>query len=285
MGYLKPMALKKTSITVGVIVLVLVVVRIAVGFASTGSPREQLSAQRLATDMGHALLTTKSATFFSVATPSGPASTFSIDREGNFQDVQWASDSATTATFTQRTVNGQVFFLLSERSIVTDFARINTQMSASAIRADAKRLGGHWFTTGLVASTRDNSPTDPTTLRGLFSRLHFGFRSEFMKQSTNSDDGIAVIPLVTNSTTWFIPTRGSFLPVQFTSYTSASIPAFFNASAAILAFNKVVPLATPSNVMETPSDFASSWNTLFHPPMASHLTPIGLISFAQSGSS
>jgi hypothetical protein len=285
MGYEKPMALKRTSIIIGALVLVLVIVRIAVGFASTGSPREQLSAQRLASDMGHALLKTKSAAFFNVATQSGPASTFFIDSQGNYEDVQWSSDAATTPTFTQRTVNGRVFYLTSERSIVTDFARINSEMSNSAIRTDAKQLGGHWFTTGLVASTKDNSPADPSTLQGLFSRLHFGFRSEFIKQSTNTDEGVAVIPLVTNNTTWFIPTRGSFLPVQFTSYTSGSIVALFDASSAILTFNKVAPLATPSNVMEAPSDFANSWNTLFHPPMASHLTPIGLISFAQGGAS
>jgi len=73
MGYEKPMALKRTSIIIGALVLVLVIVRIAVGIASTGSPREQLSAQRLASDMGHALLKTKSAAFFNVATQSGPA--------------------------------------------------------------------------------------------------------------------------------------------------------------------------------------------------------------------
>lgn len=276
------MALKRTSIVIGSIVLVLVLFRIAVGFASTGSPREQLSAQNLATQMGQALLRVKSVAFFSVATQSGPAATFYVDHQGNYEDVQWTSDTATTPTFTQRTVNGVVYFLASESTIVNDVTRSNSQMSTSEIRADAKQLGGHWFTTGLVAPSEDNSPTDPTTLQGLFSRLHFGLRAGFEKQSTNIDNGKSVIPLVANNTTWFIPTRGSILPLQFTIFGSGSIFNIFSASAPFLTFNNVATLETPSKPINAPSDFADDWNTIYQPPMATHLTPIGLLSYAQS---
>ena len=281
--YERPMALRRTFFAVVVVLGALFLVR---ELTSTSSDaRAQLSAQRLATSMGNALLHVRQMTI-SVASQSGESAggTMSVEHDGDYQYAgQIALDPLLTGEV--RDVGGTFYFRFSRAAIYQILTTSPLPLAANPAQADAAAVANRWFTTTNGLPTPSGAPAMPTNVHDLFSSLGITHWTRFHKQRPTSNQGVNVIPLQTGDVTWFVPLSGNPLPNAASLYLSTVqqvlLPILAGVPTVDISFQRVT-IATPTNLAPVSPAFASLWNQLSSQQELVDMSPYALLWMAFS---
>jgi hypothetical protein len=287
--YERPMALRRTFIAVIVVLGGFFLVR---ALTSEPTPLGELSPQQLATSMGAALLHVHHMTFTVASQVSNQGQTdavggsMSVERNGNFQ-ISGQSEQDPALTGEIRFVDGTLYFHYSKSVIYRIMRLVPQRISNHLARVASTSLGGRWFTTGDVATSSGNAPSTPSTVRQLFSSLGITQWSTFAKQVPTTNQGVTVVPLVTDNVTWFVRATGARLPNAVTSPDAADNNpfAFLLSYANIQISYQRVAIATPAHLATVPAGFGAQWNSVLPAQRISKLNPCGLLWLALSPTS